>query len=63
MAGLDRDLPNRLEKPVDSAYGPYADGFPQEQHKFGPFAPIRARVEELKKGQGSAAASSAKPAQ
>nr|WP_231739165.1 c-type cytochrome [Novosphingobium sp. FSW06-99] len=43
-ADLDRDFPNRREKPVDTPYGPYADGFPASQHKFGPFAPIRAGV-------------------
>lgn len=46
-SNLDRDFPILLEKPVDTPYGPYADGFGQEQHTFGPFAPIRARVEEL----------------
>ena len=44
---LDRDFPIRLQKPVDTPYGPYADGFRQEQHTFGPFAPIRAKVQEL----------------
>jgi thiosulfate dehydrogenase len=44
---LDKDYPIRLQKPVDSPYGPYADGFPAEQHKFGPFGPIRAKVKEL----------------
>lgn len=44
---LDRDFPIRLQKPVDTPYGPYADGFHQEQHTFGPFAPIRAKVETL----------------
>jgi hypothetical protein len=28
-------------------YGPYADGFPAEQHRFGPFGPIRAKVKDL----------------
>ena len=46
-ANLDRDFPNRLQKPVDAAYGPYADGFSREQHEFGPFGPIRARLREL----------------
>jgi thiosulfate dehydrogenase len=46
-ANLDKDFPIRLEKPVDAPYGPYADGFGLEQHKFGPFAPIRAKVQEL----------------
>jgi hypothetical protein len=26
-AGLDKDFPDPLEKPVDTPYGPYADGF------------------------------------
>ena len=47
-AGLDKDFPDRLDKPVDAPYGPYADGFSEQQHKFGPFAPIRAAVARLK---------------
>lgn len=46
-ADLDKDFPVRLQKPVDTPYGPYADGFSLEQHKFGPFGPIRAKVQEL----------------
>ena len=44
---LDKDFPNKLQKPVDAPYGPYVDGFPPEQHKYGPFGPIRARIREL----------------
>jgi thiosulfate dehydrogenase len=44
---LERDYPNRLQKPVDTANGPFADGFRAEQHKYGPYEPIRARREEL----------------
>jgi thiosulfate dehydrogenase len=44
---LDKDFPIRLQKPIDTPYGPYADGFSLEQHKFGPFGPIRAKVQEL----------------
>ena len=44
---LDRDFPNRLQKPVDTAYGPYADEFSATQHKLGPFVPIRAKIREL----------------
>jgi thiosulfate dehydrogenase len=47
-AGLDKDFPNLLEKPVDAPYGPYADGFSEQQHKYGPFAPIRAAIAKLK---------------
>jgi len=45
-AGLDKDFPNLLTKPVDAPYGPYADGFSQQQHMFGPFGPIRAALEK-----------------
>ena len=47
-AGLDKDFPNLLTKPVDAPYGPYADGFDQQQHKYGPFGPIRAAQEKLR---------------
>jgi thiosulfate dehydrogenase len=47
-ADLAKDYPNLLQKPVDSNYGPYADDFSPEQHKYGPFAPIRAKIKELK---------------
>jgi thiosulfate dehydrogenase len=46
-ANLDKDFPNRLQKPVDTAYGPYADDFGPAQHKLGPFDPIRAKLKEL----------------
>ena len=42
MQGLDRDYPDRTKKPADTSYPPYADSFPQQQHRFGPFAPIDA---------------------
>jgi thiosulfate dehydrogenase len=47
-ADLDKDFPDRLDKPVDAPYGPYADGFDAQQHKYGPFAPIRAALARLK---------------
>jgi thiosulfate dehydrogenase len=37
---LSGDWPNIAKKPVDHPFGPYADGFNEEQHKFGPFQPI-----------------------
>jgi thiosulfate dehydrogenase len=46
-SNLERDYPVRLQKPVDTAYGPFADGFGAEQHKYGPYEPIRARRKEL----------------
>jgi thiosulfate dehydrogenase len=46
-ADLEKDYPNKMQKPVDAPYGPYVDGFPAEQHKYGPFGPIRSRLKEL----------------
>jgi len=46
-ADLEKDFPNKLQKPADAPYGPYPDGFSAEQHKFGPFDPIRAKIREL----------------
>jgi thiosulfate dehydrogenase len=49
LADLARDFPDLLAKPVDTPYGPYADTFSERQHKYGPFAPIRAEIEKLKR--------------
>ncbi|MBO9683041.1 MAG: c-type cytochrome [Flavisolibacter sp.] len=35
------DWPNISQKPVDYPFGPYADHFSQQQHKYGPFEPIK----------------------
>lgn len=37
---LKGDWPDVSKKPVDHPFGPYTDGFSEEQHKFGPFGPI-----------------------
>ncbi len=34
------DYSNKLQKPIDYGRGPYADSFPRQQHKFGPYQPI-----------------------
>lgn len=34
------DWPDIGQKPVDHPFGPYADAFSAQQHKFGPFQPI-----------------------
>jgi thiosulfate dehydrogenase len=34
------DWPDISKKPFDHPFGPYADSFPEEQHKYGPFRPI-----------------------
>jgi thiosulfate dehydrogenase len=41
-ANLEKDFPIRLH-----SICPYVDGFSLEQHKYGPFVPIRAKVDEL----------------
>lgn len=50
-ADLEKDFPDRLNKRIDSPYGPYADGFSQKQHMYGPFGPIRAAIAKLKAEQ------------
>ena len=52
-AGLDKDFPDLLAKPVDTPYGPYADRFPERQHKYGPFGPIEAEVARLKRDKAA----------
>ncbi|APH53509.1 Cytochrome c [Granulibacter bethesdensis] len=47
-ADLQRDYPNRIEKPVDTPYGPYADGFSRKQHVLGPFQPVRDALKYLR---------------
>lgn len=34
------DWPDPSKKPVDYPFGPFVDGFSEQQHKFGPYAPI-----------------------
>jgi thiosulfate dehydrogenase len=36
-----KDWPDISLKPVDHPFGPYADNFSEQQHKYGPFAPIK----------------------
>ena len=63
MEGLDRDYPNRLQKPVDAPFGPWPDQFSEEQHKFGPFSPIRDAVRQLRTAAGAQATASTKAAE
>jgi len=35
------DWPKFEKKPIDFAFGPYADSFSEKQHKYGPFKPIQ----------------------
>ncbi|MGZ3884998.1 MAG: c-type cytochrome, partial [Bacteroidia bacterium] len=43
-----RDWPKLTGKPVDHPFGPYADAFSEQQHKYGPFAPIAAARKKIK---------------
>jgi thiosulfate dehydrogenase len=45
---VPKDWPDKSKKPIDHPFGPYADKFSEEQHKFGPFKPI---AEEKKKAE------------
>lgn len=49
--GIDKDFPVGVEKFVDAGYGPYVDGFSLSQHKFGPFQPIRDKLEAMKRSK------------
>lgn len=46
-ANLEVDYPDLTKKPIDSPYPPYADNFPPEQHRLGPFGPIREYYQNL----------------
>jgi thiosulfate dehydrogenase len=48
---ISADWPNLLGKPVDHPFGPFADGFSEKQHKFGPFQPIKDKLAALKKSK------------
>ncbi|MBP7512260.1 MAG: c-type cytochrome [Bacteroidia bacterium] len=38
---LEKDWPNIAAKPVDHPFGPFSDNFSEQQHKLGPFEPIK----------------------
>jgi thiosulfate dehydrogenase len=46
---LTKDWPKIAGKPVDHPYGPYADSFSEQQHKYGPFEPIANAKKKNKK--------------
>jgi thiosulfate dehydrogenase len=41
---IKKDWPNIKEKPFDHPFGPYADGFDEKQHKYGPFKAIKDKL-------------------
>ncbi|HEX5626131.1 MAG TPA: c-type cytochrome [Saprospiraceae bacterium] len=49
---VPKDWPDISKKPVDHPFGPFADGFSETQHKYGPFQVIvEARSDKEKKKQ------------
>lgn len=38
---ITRDWPDISKKPMDHPFGPFSDEFSEDQHKFGPFKPIK----------------------
>ncbi len=44
---ITNDWPDISKKPIDHPFGPFADGFDDNQHKYGPFKPIQERRKEL----------------
>lgn len=46
-ANVEKDFPDLLRKPVDMPFPPFIDGFSADQHKYGPFGPIRHKLKEL----------------
>ncbi|WP_447642411.1 MULTISPECIES: c-type cytochrome [Chitinophagaceae] len=42
------DFQNLNKKPIDNAFGPYLDDFPEQQHKYGPFEPIQQFYQNIK---------------
>lgn len=46
---LDKDFKKIAGKPIDHPFGPFADTFPEIQHKFGPFQPIADAKKNAKK--------------
>jgi thiosulfate dehydrogenase len=50
---LSNDWPDISKKPIDHPFGPYADGFDEAQHKYGPFLPIIETRKQLTKTQAN----------
>ncbi len=44
-----KDWPDMALKPFDHPFGPYADSFSENQHKYGPYGPIQKNKEALAK--------------
>jgi len=51
---FSQDWPDIKKKAIDYPYGPYADGFSEKQHKYGPFGPIKTFRDSLASVKGNA---------
>lgn len=49
---LSKDWPDISGKPFDHPFGPYLDAFSEDQHKFGPYKPIKEWIIKHKKSRG-----------
>lgn len=47
---FSEDWPDIKKKAIDIPFGPYADKFSEQQHKYGPFIPIKESKEKQKQG-------------
>jgi thiosulfate dehydrogenase len=46
---ITNDWPKINEKPFDHPFGPFADTFPEVQHKYGPYEPIKLALKNINK--------------
>lgn len=44
---ISKDWPDISKKPIDHPFGPFVDDFPESQHKYGPFGPIKEFYKKL----------------
>ncbi len=44
---ISNDWPDISKKPIDHPFGPFADGFSEQEHKFGPYQPIVNKRKEV----------------
>lgn len=45
---FSQDWPKLETKPPDYPFGPYMDHFSEQQHKYGPFIPIKEEIDKIK---------------
>jgi thiosulfate dehydrogenase len=50
---FNEDWPDISQKPFDHPFGPYADSFSEQQHKYGPYGPIQKAKQHSAKKKSS----------